>query len=167
MITLQEFALRHPEHSYIRIPELTIACMVTPNRNHAALLEQLESDLPTIAFSYTVVTMLDQLLSILGQKNCATVKPSDVAALASAILSSPKFGGNNHYLQFHHMLMARIAKLTGDTTTTLEHLGKAGAYSPGDDLNMMTVTTLVAAHRFDEAREFIEIAPRTPSPGSH
>jgi hypothetical protein len=158
MITLQEFALRHPEHSYIRIPELTVACMVTPNRNHAALLEQLESELPTIAFSYTVVTMLDELLSVIIQKNCATVEPSDVAALASAILSSPRFGGNDHYLQLHHMLMARISRLTGDTATTLEHLGKAGAYSPGDDLNMMTVTTLVAAHRFDEAREFIEMA---------
>jgi hypothetical protein len=56
------------------------------------------------------------------------------------------------------MLMARISKLTGDTESTLEHLENAIDYSPGDNLNMMTVTTLVAAHRFDEAHEFIELA---------
>jgi len=64
------------------------------------------------------------------------------------------------------MLMARIAKLAGETEMTLEHLDKAIDFSPGDDLNMMIVTTLVAAHRFDEAREIIELAlgqlPRQP-----
>ncbi len=158
IITLQEFADRHPEHSYIRIPELTIACIVTPDRDNSALLQQLESDLSEIAFSYTVVTMLDELLSTVVRENCASVELSDVATLATAILSSPGFKGNDHYLQLHHMLMARTSKLTGDTETTLEHLEKAIDYSPGDDLNMMTVTTLVAANRFNEAREFIEVA---------
>lgn len=158
VITLQEFADRHPEHIYIRIPELTIACIVTPDREHSALLQQLESNLTTIAFSYTVVTMLDELLSVAVKENCASVEPSDVATLATAVLSSPGFRGNVHYLQLHHMLMARISKLTGDTESTLEHLENAIDYSPGDNLNMMTVTTLVAAHRFDEAHEFIELA---------
>jgi len=158
LITLQEFADRYPEHVYIRIPELTIACIVTPDREHSALLQQLESDLTAIAFSYTVVTMLDELLSTVVREHCASVEPSDVAALASAILSNPGFRGNDHYLQLHYMLMARISKVTGDIEMTLEHIDRAIDYSPGDDLNMMAVTTLVAAHRFDEARAFIDLA---------
>ena len=166
MITLQEFASRHPEHAYIRIPELTLACAVTPERDHTAIVDRLESDLPSVAFTYTVVSMLDQLLTAVAPGNCASVGTSEVAALASAILSNPSFGENTHYQQFHHKLMARIAKLSGDTESTLGHLAQAIDYRPDDDLNMMTVTTLVAASRFDEARVFIESAekrlPRQP-----
>jgi hypothetical protein len=158
MITLQEFAYRHPEHVYIRIPELTIACIVTPDRDHTELLERLKSDVPAIVFSYTVVTMLDELLSVVARENCAGVGPSEVAALASTIASIPGYKGNKDYLQLHYMLMARISKLTGDTEGTLEYLDRAINYSPGDDLNMMAVTTLVAAHRFDDSRAFIESA---------
>lgn len=158
MITLQEFAYRHPEHVYIRIPELTIACIVTPDRDHTELVERLKSDLPAIVFSYTVVTMLDELLSVVARENCADVGLSEVAALASTIASIPGFKGNQDYLQLHHMLMARISKLTGDSEATLGHLDRAIDYRPGDDLNMMVVTTLVAAHRFDEAREFLDLA---------
>ena len=56
------------------------------------------------------------------------------------------------------MLMARIARSSGDTTATLDHLARAVAVAPSADLNMMTVSTLVEAGRFDHARAFIEDA---------
>ena len=63
-------------------------------------------------------------------------------------------------------MLARTAKVSGDTEKTLEHLARAVEIGRSDDLNMMTVTTLVAAGRFDEAREFIGKAeddlPRLP-----
>ena len=81
-----------------------------------------------------------------------------VADLAAAVLKNPKYGGNTRYNQFHHMLMARIARAFGRNEATLAHLGRAMDLMPTDKLNMMTVTALVDGGRFDEAREFIEDA---------
>ena len=166
MVTLQQFAARHPQHAYIRIPELTLACTVSPQRDHSAIVDRLKVHLPSVAFSYTAGTMLDQLLTTVSQGDCESVGISDVVALASAMLSGPSFGGNPDYRQFHHKLMARVARLTGDTEATLEHLAQAIDYRSDNELNMMMVTTLVADSRFDEAHEFIESAqyrlPRQP-----
>jgi hypothetical protein len=56
------------------------------------------------------------------------------------------------------MLMARIERVNGNTEATLAHLARAIEFIPTDDLNMMTVTALVDAGRFDDARKFIEDA---------
>ena len=56
------------------------------------------------------------------------------------------------------MLMARLANNSENIDQTLEHLHQAIGYRRSDDLNMMTVTTLVAAARFEQARNFIDDA---------
>jgi hypothetical protein len=62
------------------------------------------------------------------------------------------------------MLMARIARAGGDRAATLDHLASAIEIQPDDDLNMMTVMTLVEANRFDAARDFIKEARSRLSP---
>ena len=158
IVTLEEFASQYPEHTYIRIPALSLACISRPDRDSSATVELLEAELPSAAFSYSSLIMLDQLLVTIVKEDCANVGTDDVAAVASALLSNPRYGGNTQYRQLHHMLMARMADMAGETDVTLEHLNQAAGYGPSDDVNMMLVTTLIAAHRFDEAREYIESA---------
>jgi len=158
IITLQEFASRNPEHAYTRIPALTLTCIGAPDRDNSAILERLRTELPSVVFSFAAFNMLDKLLTTVAQENCAGVNTEDVAVLAYALLSNPNFGSSVDYRQSHHMLMARMAEMAGETEATLEHLTQAIDYGPSDDLNMMMVTTLVAARRFDEAREYIESA---------
>jgi hypothetical protein len=102
--------------------------------------------------------MLDELLTKAVASGCKSVNPDVVADLAAAIMENPKYGENIRYNQFHHMLMARIARDTGKTEETLAHLARAIELIPTDDLNMMAVTTFVDAGRFDDARKFIEDA---------
>jgi len=158
MITLQEFAMRYPEHTYIRIPELTLTCAVMPDRDHSAIVERVKTDLRSVAFSYTAGTMLDQLLTTVATGNCASIEVADVRSLADALLANASYANSDGHRRLHSILMARIARLSGDTEATLEHLAQASDFMHGDDLNMMTVTTLVAASRFDDAREYIESA---------
>ncbi len=132
--------------------------MTAPREDHSDLVGFLESSLPSVAFSLTTGEMLDQLLTSSVVNRCESVRPATVADLASAVMRNPRYMGSVRYNQFHHMLMARIARISGDTDATLEHLARAIDIRPTDDLNMMTVTTLVEAQRFDQARSFIEDA---------
>ena len=102
--------------------------------------------------------MLDELLTTAVDSGCDRVNPEVVADLAAAVMKNPKYGENIRYNQFHHMLMARIERVNGNTEATLAHLARAIEFIPTDDLNMMTVTALVDAGRFDDARKFIEDA---------
>jgi len=158
MITLEEFAARHPQHAYIRIPALTLACTTTPDFDHSSSVSTLSAALPKIAFSYTAVVMLDQLLSVVARSSCTGVVMDDVRALAETIVGNPVYSGNVYYQQLHHKLLARMARLSGDAEETLEHLTIAIDYSRDDDLNMMMVTTLVENERFDQARDYLESA---------
>lgn len=158
MITLQEFAIRYPEHTYIRIPEITLACTVMPDQDHSAIVERVTTDLRSVAFSYTAGTMLDQLLTTVATGNCPSVGVADVRSLAEALLSNASYANSDGHRRLHSILMARIARLSGDTQATLEHLAQASDFMHGDDLNMMTVTTLVAESRFEDARVYIESA---------
>jgi hypothetical protein len=164
--TLRDFAGRNPEHAYIRIPELNLLCQTAPVESHSELVGYLESALPSVAFSNAPGEMLDQLLTTSTDTNCADVDPSVVAELAAAVMENPRFNANIRYNQFHHTLMARIARISGDTDATLEHLARAMEVLPTDDLNMMTVSALVDAGRYDDARQFIDDAaqklPRQP-----
>ena len=154
--SLRTFAERYPQHAYIRIPELNLTCAMAPREDHSGLIEYLDSRLPSVTFSLTTGQMLDQLLTASATNECRSVQPATVAALADAVMENPRYSGSAHYNQFHLILMARIARISGDTNATLEYLGRAIDLLPSDDLNMMTVTTLVEAERFDEARDFIE-----------
>lgn len=162
--TLRGFAGRNPDHAYIRIPELNLYCMMAPREDHSDLVEYLESSLPSAAFSFTVGDMLDQLLTSSIGTQCDSVRPTTVADLAAALMENPRYNMSIRYNRFHHMLMARIARTSGDTEETLDHLARAVDIGPSDDLNMMTVTTLVEARRFDEARSFIDDARDSLSP---
>ena len=163
METLRDFAGRAPHHAYIRIPELNLACRLAPRQDHSGLVTTLETGLPSVAFSLTTGEMLDQLLTTSVSNQCDSVHPDTIAALATAVMKNPKYSGSAYYTRFHHMLMARIARNSGDTEATLEHLARAIEIDPSDDLNLMTVTTLVEVGRFDEARAFIEQAGRSLS----
>jgi hypothetical protein len=158
MITLQEFAIGHPEHTYIRVPELTLACAVMPNQDHSPMVERIETDLHSVAFSYTAGTMLDQLLTTAATGNCRSVGLADVRSLAEALLNNASYANSDGHRRLHSILMARIARFSGDTEATLDFLAQARDFMHGDDLNMMTVTTLVADSRFNEAHEYIKSA---------
>jgi hypothetical protein len=156
--TLRGFADRNPEHGYVRIPELNLRCEISPQNDHSKLVEYLETTLPLITFSHAPGEMLDELLTTAVDSGCYSVNPEVVADLAAAVMKNPKYGENIRYNQFHHMLMARIERVNGNTEATLAHLARAIEFIPTDDLNMMTVTALVDAGRFDGARKFIEDA---------
>lgn len=156
--TLRRFARQNPEHAYIRIPELNLACTMAPQGNHTELVGYLETSLPSVAFSLTTGEMLDELLTASVASRCRDVQPSTVAGLADAVMENPRYSASIRYNQFHLMLLARIARGSGNTDATLEYLERAMELAPSDDLHMMTVTTLVDAGRFEEAREFIHRA---------
>ena len=158
MITLREFAMRYPEHTYIRIPELTLACAVMPDQDHSPMVERIETDLRSVAFSYTAGTMLDQLLTMAETGKCRSVGLAEVKSLAEALLSNSSYANSDGHRRLHSILMARIARFSSNTEATLEYLAQASDFMHGDDLNMMTVTTLVADNRFEEAREYLESA---------
>jgi hypothetical protein len=158
MISLDQFASIFPSHAYIRIPALTLACATAPNLDHSPSLDKLGSELPGVAFSFTTVSMLDQLLTVAAEGQCESVTISDVRRLASSVLENPAYGGAVRYRQLHHKLMARIARIDGDSDATLNQIERALDYSPDDELNMMMVTTLVENGRFDDARVFLETA---------
>jgi hypothetical protein len=158
MITLQEFALRYPQHTYIRLPELTLACRVMPDHDHSAIVERVNADLQSVAFSFSAGTMLDQLLTEVATGSCSSVGPADVKSLAEALLSNARYAHNDEHQRLHSILMARIARLSGDTEATLEYLAQASDFWHGDDLNMMMVTALVEENRFEEAREYLKSA---------
>jgi len=164
--TLQQFADQHPEHAYIRIPELNLSCLLAPGQDHSELIAYLQKTLPGVDFSVSAGNMLDQLLTTAATGQCTGLSPEVVGDLAAALMSNPLYDANPASRQFHCMLMARVARIQGDTDATLAYLSRAMDYGTSDNLDMMTVTTLVAAQRYGEARDFIagaaERLPRQP-----
>lgn len=156
--SLRQFAFANPEHAYIRIPELNLACSINPEADSSALVDYLDTHLPSVSFTYTAGSMLDELLTTAVTVPCKSVDPSTVADLALALASNPRYRASGRYTQFHHALIARIARISGDTEETLQQLAQAIEFGPSVDIDMMMVTTLVEAKRYDEARSFIEEA---------
>ena len=161
LVTLQQYSAMFPQHGYIGIPALSIACSITPRMDHSEQLEALRAWLPTITFSFSTVSMLDELLSIVKSGDCETVGIDDVEALATALIGNPAYGGSGRYRQLHYKLLARIARIRGQRDESFDFLVQAADYRRDDDLNMMMVTTLVERGRFDDAREYIEAARDT------
>jgi len=164
--TLQQFADQHPEHAYIRIPELNLSCLLAPGADHSELIAYLQNALPGVDFSVSAGNMLDQLLTTASTGQCSGLTPEVISDLATALMSNPLYDANPASRQFHFMLMARIARIQGDTNATLAYLSRAMDYGTSNNLDMMTVTTLVSAQRYGEARDFIsgaaERLPRQP-----
>jgi protein O-mannosyl-transferase len=166
LMTLREFSERHPKHSYIRIPELTLTCVIAPEGEYQAIVEVLKSTLPEAAFSYTAGRMLAELAETAMRGNCKSVDDKIVEELAKKLLSNPRYKRDTAYNQFHQQIMAKLARYRGDTGKTLEHLKRAIELKPSPDLNMMVVTTLASDGQTAAAREFIEqaytVAPLHP-----
>ena len=159
--TLEAFAALHPEHGYIRVPALTIACSVAPDQDHSELAEAIEKQLPRVRFTYTTISMLDQLLSRVGNGSCNGVGRDRVVRLANALIRNPAYNENDTIQQLHQKLLARVARMGGDADAALSYLRQAASYAHDDDLAMMMVTTLVENHRFGEARAYLESVDST------
>ncbi|NIL94421.1 MAG: hypothetical protein GTO71_08290 [Woeseiaceae bacterium] len=164
--TLDQFVIRKPEHAYLRIQELNIRCMFLPGEAHDVVIEELRRELPTVEFTYTAGTMLSQLLDSVVATNCNGVGLEQVRELANVLQGNPHYGLVPGYNQFHHKLLAGIARQQDDFDTTVEELEKAISFQGSGELNMMIVTTLAGAGQFDQANAFISAAlddePRNP-----
>lgn len=158
MRSLQRFIDRNPEHAYFGIPVLNLSCIIAPAEDHRKAVKSLMELLPRVQFSYTTGTMLSELVSTAVRVDCRGIDLDLVQGLALTLLDNPRYVFDPAYRQLHHQLMAQIARHSGDTQGTLDHLYEAMKYKKESRLNMMVVTTLVSAKRFDEARGFIDSA---------
>jgi tetratricopeptide (TPR) repeat protein len=156
--TIDHFVIERPQFGYLRIQELNLRCMYLPDQNHEPVLEELRRELPDVDFTYTAGTMLSQLFSSVIASNCRGVDLDTVAELAETLQRNPRYVLVPKYNQFHHKLMAGIARQRGDYDATIDHLEKAIAQLGAADLNMMMVTALGGAGDFDSARRFIDEA---------
>lgn len=156
--TLKQHVSRHPAHAYIGIPALNLSCIIAPDQDHRSYAASVEKLLANVDFSYTAGTMLSQLFTTVSRTDCNGIDGHVVERLARSLLRNPRYASDTAYRQLHEKLMASIARESGDTDRTLDHLRKAIAYQPATELNMMVVTTLVSDSRFDDARDYIEEA---------
>lgn len=156
--TLREFSEKHPKHGYIRIPDLTLSCIIAPEGEHSSIVQALRTTLPEVAFSYTAGRMLSELAETTMGGKCRSVDNHIVEDLAEKLLSNRRYKRDAVYNQFHHQIMAQLARSRGDIDTTIEHLHRAIEFQPSPDLNMMVVTTLALDGQFGAARHFIEQA---------
>jgi tetratricopeptide (TPR) repeat protein len=166
LATIDRFAIAQPQHAYLRIQELNLLCRVVPGQDHSAVLLELRRDLPGVDFTYSAGTMLSQLLDTIAAGDCKDVDLGTVRELAEVLQANPRYVLNPSYNQFHHKLLAGIARLQGDFAESIALLEKAIAYKPSTELNMMMVTALAAAGDYAAANAFIESAseqsPRNP-----
>jgi tetratricopeptide (TPR) repeat protein len=154
--TIDQFAIERPQFGYLRIQELNLRCMYFPDQNHEPVLEELRRELPNVEFTYTAGTMLSQLFSTVGATDCAGVGFDTVVELAEKLLHNPRYALDPEYNQFHHKLMAGIARQQGNYDATIDHLKKAISHRGSAELNMMVVTALGGAGDFDGANRFID-----------
>ena len=154
-VTLQDFARQHPQHAYLGIPQLAISCNVRPDIDYSAVVQHLRESLPTAGFSYTAGEMLDTLQSVVLKRPCNGVDAEIIAELAATIMQNPRYRKDRVYSQYHQQLLARLAWDSGDISNAIKHLRNAHELMPDEDINTMMVTALLAAGRFDEARDFV------------
>lgn len=166
LATLADFVSKHPGDGFLGIPMLSLSCIIAPENDHRREVDSVKSLLPDVGFSYTAGTMLSDLVTTTEQNKCKGIGSEQVMDLARTLASNPRYELDTGYQQLHQQLMARIARDSGDVEGTLDHLKTAIRLQPASRLNMMVVTTLVSAGRFQEARDFIAEArahlPRHP-----
>jgi len=81
-----------------------------------------------------------------------------VIELAELLRRNPRYVNDPNYNQFHHRLMAGIARQQGDDANAREHLRQAIAHSRSSEVNMMMVTLLADAGDYAAADVFIDDA---------
>ena len=156
--TIDQFVIERPQFAYLRIQELNIRCIYLPDEDHGLVLEQLRRELPTVEFTYTAATMLSQLFSTTVNTSCKGVDYEIVVELAETLRGNSRFRNDPLYNQFHHKLLAGIARQQGNYDATIDHLRQAIALSPSSELNMMMVTALGGAGDHNGANAFIDSA---------
>ena len=102
--------------------------------------------------------MLSQLFSTIITADCDGVNLETVIELAELLRSNPRYVNDRNYNQFHHRLLAGIARQQGDDASALEHLRQAVAHSNSSELNMMVVTLLADTGDYAGADAFIDDA---------
>ena len=164
--TIQRFAQEHPRYAYIRIQELNLRCITSPEEPLSDELGEIEALLADVDFSYSAGKMLSQLFTTTTAVPCVDVRPTSVIQLATALRDNPRYRNDPSYNQFHHKLLAGIYRHLGNTQATHDHLEKAIELRISAELVMMMTMTLAEANENAQAREFLAIAaaqtPRNP-----
>lgn len=158
LVTLQEFAARHPEHAYLRLHELAVSCRLDSERDYTKLIADLEKTLPSIRFDYSVGTMLDNLMLAISETGCTAVDRATVKRLAEAVASNPVYADNDHFMHAYHLLMAGMALEQGDQGEAMRELQRAKSVMRTNKVDSLIVSRLTAESRFDEARDYIDEA---------
>jgi hypothetical protein len=99
------------------------------------------------------------------EEDCNGVDFDTVRELARILRRNPRYVSDPLYNQYHHRLMASIARRQGDFAATIEHIQKGIAHRPSSELNMMMVTALSGDGDFAAAHDFIDNAEKQ-GPGS-
>lgn len=158
LTTLDQFVLRHPQHSYLRIQELNLRCLAMPDADHGEVVEQLRRDLPRAEFTRTAGTMLSQLFDTVSARDCNGVDTQTLLDIADSLLANPGYALVPDHVQFHYRLLAGIARQQGRIQEAITYLETAMAVQKSSELNMMMVTALGDAGEYDRARSFIDDA---------
>ena len=156
--TIRQFTAAHPEYAYLGIQELNISCLFVMESDREQIVAELERDLPNVAFTFTAGRMLSQLFTTTSAIDCGKITPATVERLAVRLHDNARYINDPYYSQFHHKLLAGIARFQGDREATMSNLEKAISYSPSSELNMMMVTALAGAGDFSGADNFINNA---------
>lgn len=149
-----------PEVGYLKIQELNLSCIISPQGEHQHIVTELDSLLGHVDFSYSAGTMLSELITTVTRVDCNGVDAHTVKELAETLAGNRHYRNDVAYTQLHEKLLAQLSRNVGDFDQTLRHLEKAIEYSPSPDLNMMMVTTFADAKDFDGARSYIGKARR-------
>ena len=113
--TIRRFSAAYPEYDYLCIQELNISCLHNLKSDRERVLAELERDLPNVNFSFTAGTMLSELFTTSTVVDCDELKPATVARLANRLQQNPRYIEDPIYNQFHHKLLAGIARFRGDS----------------------------------------------------
>ena len=164
--TLAEFAADHPEHAYLGLPALTLACSILPGEDHRDRARNLEPQLATMRYGDFVASQLDQLFAATRQKPCAGVDAATVRGLADAVYGNPRYRNVDAYASLHYQLLARIAFADGNSSEALARLEDARRYGGGAELDARIVSVLISERDFTGARDYVQQAeadlPRHP-----
>ncbi|MDH3372266.1 MAG: hypothetical protein OEM85_02725 [Gammaproteobacteria bacterium] len=155
--TLHHFAAEYPDHAYLHVPELNLLCQSAGVPDLERIIAEIEQSLANATFTYTAGSMLSQLFTTATQGRCE-IGTDTVRRLATALQQNDRYINDPYYSQFHHKLLAGIARYEGDQAGSLAHLRVAISHWPTTELNMMMVTSLAGAGDFSGADDFIDNA---------
>jgi hypothetical protein len=156
--TIRQYTAAHPQFAYLGIQELNISCLFGMESGRDQIVAELERSLPGATFTYTAGTMLSQLFSTTTAVDCGQITPATVKRIANQLQQSARYVNDPLYSQFHHKLLASIARFQGDQAASIDNLEKAISYRPSSELNMMMVTSLAGDGDFSGANTFINNA---------